>query len=352
MMIKEVFTGRRYSGREWLRISTIIYVWASLVGLFAPLLSALFSESPFFAKSGSWIITVLSASALLREFFLVHSKIDQDEKRRAIRTTLAMLNHIYQWKGNCRITLFVAKKCKNNHFELVPYERIVGGSPPGIDGCKISFSRGEGVPGQAWASAWNGSDVNQLADSFIFGDVPKDMLQDRIRLRDYFCQKFKVTEKTFDCLSDEKYTIASYLGIAILNLDMSLAAALVIDSDDPDKFVDFKLAAKATNPAFLNHSGMSICMGRFEHDGESLGVSDGTLQMPIEVGWDDVIHRINSEFQRKISKKNDADLPDKIKEINQLRAVQQTVEMSPANIQAALLPLEWTLKCLREMKVS
>ena len=178
------------------------------------------------------------------------------------------------------------------------------------------------------------------------------MLQDREKLKDYFCEQFKITEKTFDCLSDEKYTIASYLGIAILNLDMSLAAALVIDSDDPDKFVDFKLAAKATSPAFLNHSGMSICMGRFEHGGESLGVSDGASQMPIEVGLDSIIDKINKEFQKKFAKKTDEDLPDKIKEINQFRAVHQTAEMSPANIQAALLPLEWTLKCLREMKVS
>ena len=133
---------------------------------------------------------------------------------------------------------------------------------------------------------------------------------------------------------------------------MSLAAALVIDSDDPDKFVDFKLAAKATSPAFLNHSGMSICMGRFEHGGESLGVSDGASQMPIEVGLDSIIDKINKEFQKKFAKKTDEDLPDKIKEINQFRAVHQTAEMSPANIQAALLPLEWTLKCLREMKVS
>ena len=261
-----------------------------------------------------------------------------------------MLNHIYRWQGKCRITLFVAKRCQNNHLELVPYERIGGGLPPGVDGCKTSFTKGEGVPGQAWASAWNGSDVNQLVDSFVFGDVQQSVLQDKGKLKDHFSNIFKISEKTFNSLSDEKYKIASYLGVAILNLDMSLAAALVIDSDDPDKFVDFKLAAKATRPAFINHSGMSISMNRFEHDGENLGISEGTPQMPIEVGLDKALNEMVEEFLKN-SKKDKMDLPEKIKKINQFRAVHQTAEMGPANIQSALLPLEWTLKCLREMKV-
>lgn len=352
--LKELYTATRFTGRDWLKMSTLGYVVMSTIALFAPLLTNLiFKDASIFTQTGTWVVSILGGTCLAREYFLVSCNIDGEEKRKTIRITLAMLNHMYEWQGKCRITMFIACKSHGKKLQLVPYERTGGGAPPGVAGSTITFNKNEGVPGKAWGLAWNGNNVNQMTDCFVFGDVPSDLLGDREQLREYYKKEFDLDSATFDKLSDEKLQIASYMSIGILNHDMSLAAVLVIDSDEPNKFYDFKRMENVSKPFMLDKSNISLSITQINTNGNNPEHPELTmpLEIPLEGFFKEILNPASKDALKLPQGKSDQ-LPSQIKKINRLRAVHQTSELSPANIQSALLPLEWTLKTLREMKVS
>lgn len=343
--LRELFVTASRFDNFFLKAISLIKLYFSVALIFLPFLNS--------DLMPSWLrlmVAGLAATNLFLAYVDVNTKPNEQFKRNLIHNLLSSLNHMYRWQGQCRITLFTLKQVKNDRYEITPYERTSVAAPAGIKGAKVCFERGYGVPGKAWASAWNGGDVNQLAECLQFGDVPRTILHDDEQLREYYIEQFNMSDATYTKLGDEKFKIASYMAIGIQRSDMTLAGVLVLDSQVPDFFIDFKSLQCARMPTMIRKSGVMVSVTAVEKPLSDS--SDSDAQVPKEVS--DIQKILDSITKSVVEGKdqNGLGLPDQMKKLNRMRAAQQDIECTPANVASVLSPLEWVLRSVRDMGIT
>ena len=343
--IIELFTASRFKESALLMLLTRIHVLISILLLTIPkLINYIPSDNVNFSKWGGWLFAILGCINLTREYFNVKNSTNSNDKRILIRNLLSQLNHHYCWQGKCRITLFSLIQTQKDKWAITPYERTSVNAPAGIEGEKVRFRINKGLPGKAWATAWNGNDINHLSKCLQFGDIPKGILGDKEKLEKYYIETFSMTKEEFQALGDEKYDIASYMAVGIQNhQDMSLAGILVIDSTEHDYFIDFKKMRDVIEPTLIERSGLRLSMQQVEGPGD-------ILTKP-SLGGENPLEELAQKVLRIPSGSSDQ-VVEEIQAINrQLSASHQILELAPLNISVALSPLEWALKSIRDMRI-
>ncbi len=186
----------------------------------------------------AWLIAILSAINLFKEFYLSKSNIVGFEfKKELIKQLITFLMDHYEWRGTCRASLFIPYKNKLKIYERISYG--IGDSD--FEEGKAFFRKGQGIPGKAWDTASSGTKVDEILNSIQIGNIPVAILKDEKATRRFFKENFGITDNDiYESLSSDKSKIQSYMAVGILGRYQKLIAVLSIDSQDPEKFTDFE----------------------------------------------------------------------------------------------------------------
>jgi len=334
--LKNTFKAYRYKGREVPRLCAWFRLWLSIILLFAPLIPARIIDTP---SKWVWFFSIALALSsftnIIQEYYDTYNYISNSTEQKLIQNLLSLLNRCYNWQGQCRITLFVPECCDGKWF-ITPFDRTGGGTPPGFLGEKTRFNQTEGIPGKAWPIGWDGNDINKLSDSIIIANIPETLIGNNEEIKRYYISEFNLREETFNQLSDEKYKIRSYMAIGIFNNDMSLAALLVIDSKNANQFIDFDSIKRLKNTTLVEQKGVFISITEQQKTEQQKNMASQFNQKDFDQLAENIVKKEN--------------IVNNIKQLNKLTALlQERHKVSPADLQAALLPLDWTLKCLRDI---
>jgi hypothetical protein len=348
-------------GRWVLKLLSTANFWISLCLLFSPwyftylfdLIASIFGTTvPAGSKNivflagriVTGLIALQSAISLTREYFLSRSQIVRaDFIKDLIRQLITLLMDAYKWKGSCRVTVFVPKWTSHGKKDKIEiYDRIsYGRGPGGFDPGKVFFTPGQGIPGKAWSSAWAGDDEDSLLEALKIGNVTDDALKNKEALRKLFKEQFGITDdKIYEALGPQKSTIKSYMAVGILGRFQKLACLIAIDSEDPDKFVDFETLQRVKRGRLTKEEGLAI-MG----EGESL-----EKDLPIPKGVEQQLNTLLPQILKKTAK--DPEEWEKAKEfVRKIGFVAHMVQSREITLHAPafLFAFYWVLKQLRDV---
>ncbi len=173
-------------------------------------------------------------------------KVTDSLKKDILHTVMEFLGKFFQWKGGFRFTIFTLSQ--QDGVECIRCtHRIDYGSPAGIPSSHLAyFTKGGGLPGKAWADAWDKERLEDLIDKIKIGNIPEKFLTDREKLKKYYKTTFDMTDEIYDSLGDSKYEIKSYLAVGVVGLRNELSYVLSIDSTESGAFDEFQTAKDAT----------------------------------------------------------------------------------------------------------
>lgn len=245
-----------YYKNPFLRAASVLLFICSIVLIFLPDLT------------GWWktIFITLSCTLLFKEFYQrlelenkdseiselkqgkdkEIQKVTDSLKKDILHTVMEFLGKFFQWKGGFRFTIFTLSQ--QGGVECIRCtHRIDYGSPAGIPSSHSAyFTKGGGLPGKAWADAWDKERLEDLIDKIKIGNIPEKFLTDREKLREYYKTTFDMTDEIYDSLGDSKYEIKSYLAVGVVGLRNELSYVLSIDSTEPGAFDEFQTVKDAT----------------------------------------------------------------------------------------------------------
>ncbi len=253
-----------------------------------------------------------------------------------IRQTISFLTDNYGWKGSCRCTFFVPNQ-KSDRIEI--YERIRSGrGPGGFKEGKCFFRMNQGIPGRAWANAWTGERDENLIKAIQIGIVPENVLKtkDDKELKKFFKENFGIIDDDiYGSLSDDRFTIRSYMAIGIYGRQGTLIGILCIDSDDPEKFTDFEqLKQKQCGGTVEKRMGLAVYRER-----------NVDCKIPNLVAQE-------TSLQRDITKKiQEAGLVGKKEAFKEIALMLRSIEFTKVqlHVPSFLFPLSWSMKQIRDM---
>ena len=231
------------------------------------LLCSLFLSFWFPSAGGKALFSLFTFFLLLKEFFQYRdserrnhellskkneiSKIKEERKKEIqksadslvkdiLHSLLAFLGKYFNFKGGFRFTIFTLSQ-KNGVECIKSVYRTSFGSKAGVSEDHTAyFTKGHGLPGKSWADAWDKENLEDLIDRIKLGNVPGSILDDNIKLKEYYKKKFDVTEEIFNSLGDDKNQIKSYLAIGVVGQRNELSYVLSIDSIEEGVFDDFQ----------------------------------------------------------------------------------------------------------------
>jgi hypothetical protein len=347
-----------YKGRALLRFVSTLDFWVAIILVFFPwysqyladlLISALKADLTeearklvySVARIGSIPIAIQSFLRISREFMLSRYQIvGRDYMREAIRQAITFLMDQYGWQGSCRVTVFVPGETKGKDSPTLKfYDRISSGIGPTQSASKLFFSKGQGIPGKAWANAWSGGDHFSFIDALHIGNVPEHVLQDKKEIRKLFKEEFGITDDTiYEVLGENKYKIRSYMAIGILGMFQKLVCVICIDSEEANKFVDFEQLKSIKKAHLTSEEGMAIITGEGNIDDSSLA----TLPMP------KIVADFLQQARKKVKDTNEwKETSDMIKGITCIATMSQSKDIV-VHAPAFLFGIMWVMKQLRD----
>ncbi len=290
------------------------------------------------------LVALQSAISLIREFFLSRSQVVRaDFIKDLIRQLITLLMDAYKWKGSCRVTVFIPKWTTNGNKDKIEiYDRIsYGRGPGGFYSGKAFFTPGQGIPGKAWSSAWAGDDEDSLLEALRIGNVPDDAFKNKETLRKLFKEQFGITDDNiYESLSPKKSAIKSYMAVGILGRFQKLACVLAVDSEDPNKFVDFETLQRVKRGKLTKEEGLAI-MG----EGESL-----EKDLPIPKGIEQQFETLLPQVLKRTTKDPGEweKAKDFIRKVGFVAHMVQSKEIT-LHVPAFLFAMAWVLKQLRDI---
>lgn len=347
---------KHYKGAKSLKIFSGLQFYLTLILIFLPFFSEFIFKAvlklyevdvtkidPQIFKSAivacnifAWIIALLSAINLIKEYGLSKSNIVSLEFRKElIKQLITFLMDRYEWQGTCRASLFVPYQNK-----LKIYERISWGigASDFVEG-KVFFRMGQGIPGKAWETASSGTDINEIIRSIQVGNIPSNILRDENATRRFFKENFKIADNDiYDSLGPNKRKIQSYMAVGILGRHQKLIAVLAIDSEEPEKFTDFETLKIRRDGKFTQE---------LTFVGESNGNPAPDFLPPEMLGQ---MRKLLPDGRKKIK---NADGWEKQKEAAKNVAVMalaahQSVEMK-SHAPSFVYPIQWVLNQIKEI---
>ncbi|MCP4130069.1 MAG: hypothetical protein GY754_03530 [bacterium] len=239
-----------YKSAPLLRLFAVLTTYLSILIWTLPLLKFAIVPSyhayidTFCGKTGLLILTFL---IMFNNFVFYIVNDDQlksendynlDSISKILRNNLELLSNYYSWQSGYRITLFIPKKINDSEL-IMAIDRISYGNRPGMNK-KLYFKKGQGMPGKAWDTAWDGENYNGFIDAVQISHIPKNSLK-KGKLEQYFDKNFNIDGILFGNMSEQKFEIHSYLSVGIIGKYNQLAALLVVDSCDEESFTDFEI---------------------------------------------------------------------------------------------------------------
>jgi len=340
---------RHYGQLKFLRVISAIHFYITLFLIFIPfwfgsiakLFSAAFSipvsdQAIFWLRTITWLLAVLSAANVAREYFLSRAEfVGIDYKREIIRNLLLMVMDTYKWSGTCRATILIPQGDK-----IVYYDRISSGEGPSDHDRKCFFRMGQGIPGKAWKHAWNGDGFRSLLESIQIGNVPSQVIHNKNSLRKFFREQFDISDDDiYEALGDKKFKIRSYMAVGIFGRFRRLAFVLVIDSEDEDVFADIEVLQRKQEGKMTYETGVFMT-----------GKGDSPLG---EIGPTPILRDVTKDLIPEFKNLKSGEWNDTKKFAMKWALVASMIRSSEPNIplRQFLFPLHWMLKQVRDILI-
>ncbi len=172
-------------------------------------------------------------------------------KKDVIHTILQFLGKFFNWKGSFRFTILTMYKKNGKEYIKAIYRTAYGSEAGVISGHEAYFTKGRGLPGQAWADAWDKDKLKDLIDRIKIGHISESCLSDSEKLKEYYKTTFNMTDEIYNSLGELKNEIRSYLSIGVVGERNELSYVLSVDSTLPNAFEDFQNLKRVKNQQLI-----------------------------------------------------------------------------------------------------